>query len=58
MSAHEKIAIVGSDGKEHLVDAGLIDMFYSGRTGELITDEEWDEQMRRLREAEAADDNG
>ena len=54
----EKIAIVGSDGKEHLVDSHLIDLFYDGRTGELISDEEWDEQARRLQEGENLDGNG
>lgn len=33
----------------HLVPAQYADLFYDGRTGEPITDAEWDEQMRRIR---------
>lgn len=33
----------------HKVDARYADLFYSGATGEPITDAEWDEQIRRIR---------
>jgi hypothetical protein len=48
MSDNHEIEYVDIDG--HRVPAHLADMFYDGRTGERITDEEWDEQRRRLRE--------
>ncbi len=50
MDTHEKIELDG-----HMVDPDRIDQFYDGNTGRRITDEEWDESQRRLREHEAAD---
>lgn len=32
----------------HQVPAEMVDMFLSGKTGEPISDTEWDEQKRRL----------
>lgn len=37
----------------HKVDPHRVDQFFNGDTGERVTDEEWDESQRRLREAEA-----
>lgn len=34
----------------HEVPDELVEYFIDGRTGEPISDEEWDEQRRRLRE--------
>lgn len=45
-----RIPITGSDGKTHMIDPAKIDQFFSGRTGEPITDEQWDESQRRMRE--------
>lgn len=54
MAEHEhQQRFVEIDG--HKVDAHRVDQFYDGRTGRRVTDEEWDESQRRLREAEAAD---
>lgn len=39
----------------HMVDPHTIDQFIDGHTGLPITDEQWDESQRRLREAEEAD---
>lgn len=33
----------------HKVPVEYVDLFISGRTGEPITDEQWDEQLRRIR---------
>jgi hypothetical protein len=44
---------VNIDG--HKVDPHRVDEFYDGRTGRRVTDEEWDESARRVREAEAHD---
>lgn len=42
----------------HNVPAVMADQFYDGRTGRRITDAEWDESRRRIREAEEAESNG
>jgi len=49
MSEPEKVLIDG----QYPVDAYLVDYFYDGATGRRITDDEWDEQRRRLREHDA-----
>lgn len=36
----------------HKVDPAYVDLFIDGRTGQPISDDEWDEQMRRIREHE------
>lgn len=51
MAEHDEFILI--DG--HKVAAELADQFYSGKTGERVTDAEWDESRRRIREAEAAD---
>lgn len=51
----EYVEIVGSDGKTHRVLAAKVDQFFDGRTGEPISDADYDESKRRLAEAEAAD---
>jgi len=33
----------------HKVPAEYVDLFINGRTGKPITDEQWDEQLRRIR---------
>lgn len=33
---------------EHAIDPHEVDMFFDGRTGMPLTDEQWDEQKRRL----------
>ena len=33
----------------HRVPAEYVDLFIDGRTGEPIPDDQWDEQMRRIR---------
>lgn len=43
------IPIVGTDGKTHMIEAAQIDLFFSGKNGQQITDGEWDESQRRLR---------
>lgn len=37
----------------HQVPADRVDLFRDGRTGQPITDAQWDEQKRRLAAAEA-----
>jgi len=51
----EYVEIIGSDGRPHRVHAAEADQFYDGRTGELISDEDYDESKRRRLAAEAAD---
>lgn len=36
----------------HKVPAEYVDLFIDGRTGEPIPDDQWDEQMRRIRKHE------
>ncbi|HEY8588654.1 MAG TPA: hypothetical protein VIL55_03770 [Naasia sp.] len=40
----------------HKVDPHIADRFYDGCTGRRVTDEEWDESQRRIRELEALGD--
>lgn len=40
---HKRIEVNG-----HKVDAAKADYFFDGKTGEPITDEQWDEAKRRL----------
>lgn len=44
----------------HKVDPAIIDLFFDMKTGERVTDEQWDETKRRIALAEAmeAADNG
>jgi hypothetical protein len=49
--AIEHPATVEIDG--HTVDASQVDLFFDMKTGQRVTDEEWDETQRRL--AAAAD---
>lgn len=44
----ERVPFVGRDGKTHMVDSSRMDEFVDGRTGEPISDEEYDESKRRL----------
>lgn len=39
----------------HKVIADRVDLFYSGKDGERITDAEWDESKRRIENAEMLD---
>lgn len=39
----------------HKIDPAIIDLFFDMRTGERITDEEWDETKRRIAAGEAKD---
>lgn len=50
MSDQEKVEIRG-----HQVAAVRADQFFHGSDGRPTTDEEYDESMRRIREAEARD---
>lgn len=43
------------DGK-YKVDPAMVDRFYDMRTGQRITDAQWDEDKRRLELGEAIDD--
>ena len=47
----EHAATVTIDG--HEVPVHLVDHFYDGRTGERVTDEEWDESRDRARKHDA-----
>lgn len=42
----------------HVIDANKYspDLFYSGKDGTRVSDEEWDESARRVKEAEASDE--
>ena len=40
----------------HKVDADKVDLFFSGKDGTPVTDEEWDESARRIKAAEASDE--
>lgn len=53
MGEHNTIEIDG-----HVIDLNKYspDIFFSGKDGERVTDEEWDESARRVREAEASDE--
>jgi hypothetical protein len=41
--------ILGSDGRPHEIDPARVDQFLSGKTGQPVNDEQWDESQRRLR---------
>lgn len=40
------------DGRVFHVPDAFVDWFFDGKTGDLLTDEQWDEQIRRIREFE------
>ena len=44
----ESVEIVGLDGRVHTVQADQADLFRNGHDGGPLTDQEWDEQKRRL----------
>lgn len=56
MMSDDDIEYIELDG--HKVDPATIDLFYDMRTGQRVTDEQWDETKRRIELAEAleADD--
>ncbi|WP_350347267.1 hypothetical protein ABIQ69_11560 [Agromyces sp. G08B096] len=43
------VVIIGG----HSVPEDKVDLFFDGKSGRRVTDAEWDESKRRLREAEA-----
>lgn len=43
-----KIPFTGADGRAHQVDADRVDEFVDGRTGEPISDADYDESKARL----------
>ena len=54
MTSHDdgRVPLVGLDGKTHLVPAHRVDEFRSGRDGQPIPDDAYDESERRKRETD------
>lgn len=49
------VEIIGTDGRPHRVPAARMDEFVDGRTGQLISDADYDESKRRTIAAETAE---